>query len=154
MGSKRTLEDKAAQTAAAEVGFMPPANAAAVPIQQPSSSQEQFVNTGVLADAIALLTPRFEVLVSSPNPFWSCVQDYKPGWNVGGNGLRSPLTSSGQQGRELTRRCPRPPQDMHVATPLNLPRSACYCVLWSCTAAWSLAKCTPSLGCSPCNLLQ
>lgn len=55
MGSKRTLEDPAAQTAAAEVDCMRPADAAAAAVQQPSSSQEQFVNTGMLDDVVLLI---------------------------------------------------------------------------------------------------
>jgi hypothetical protein len=105
---------------------MRPADAAAAATEQPSSSQEQFVNTGMLDYVVVSLNSCRIYLVPASTTFKSCVQGYKPGWNAGGNGHRNPLITSAQRGRELTRRCPQLLKELNktAAATASLPRAA------------------------------
>lgn len=107
MGSKRSTEDLAADKASADADAGPGPAAAA---DQPSSSGEQFVNAGAVTHlhgqaaaepCLCIHAPGSDVAVRSVG----CVQACRPGWNAGGSGRRSHLTTSAQRGSAPTREC-------------------------------------------------
>jgi hypothetical protein len=101
MGSTRTINDPAADAAAAEADGDPISIAAAA-ADQPSSSvhEQQFVNAGMVVAAPWKHTIYLFVHVIR---YPCCMQASRDGWNAGGTGHRNPQISSAQQGSGHTR---------------------------------------------------